>query len=210
MNPSPWRVAGSLCCFPSILASGEDLPHPTAGDRLRHACRRSMRLSIRTTTRSRSLMTIPGVRLSRSIGRRRWESAVCRMNQKDRRFFRSRAPRSSGAPGKLITSCFNQTDWQPTEWSSFDGLTPWRQLPFEGSGHTMVLGSFSGFRDFNQPGNGRFGGPLVAQNHTYVRFEVRLNQSGIRLYPRSATLSASRGCRAPAAPDFDSQITASR
>ena len=40
---------------------------------------------------------------------------------------------------------------------------------------TMVIGSFSNFRDFNQAGNGRFGGPLVAQNHTYVRFEVRLN-----------------------------------
>jgi hypothetical protein len=39
----------------------------------------------------------------------------------------------------------------------------------------MKIGSFSNFRDFNQAGNGRLGGPLVAQNHTYVRFEVRLN-----------------------------------
>ena len=46
----------------------------------------------------------------------------------------------------------------------------------KGSGHVKVLGSFLSFRDFNQAGNGRFGGPLVAQNHTYVRFEVRLNQ----------------------------------
>jgi hypothetical protein len=65
---------------------------------------------------------------------------------------------------------------EPTEWSRFDGFTPCRDLPFEGSGHTMILGSFSGFPDFNQAGNGRFGSPLVAQNQTYIRFEVRLNQ----------------------------------
>jgi hypothetical protein len=64
----------------------------------------------------------------------------------------------------------------PTEWSSFDGFTPCRALPFADSGHVEVLGAFASFRDFNQAGNGRFGGPLVAQNHTYVRFEVRLNQ----------------------------------
>jgi hypothetical protein len=65
---------------------------------------------------------------------------------------------------------------EPKEWASFDGFTPCRDLPFEGSGHTMILGSFSGFSDFNQAGNGRFGGPLVAQNHTYVRFEIRMNE----------------------------------
>jgi hypothetical protein len=43
------------------------------------------------------------------------------------------------------------------------------------AGQTMVIGSLRNFRDFNQAGNGRFGGPLVAQNQTYVRFEVRLN-----------------------------------
>jgi hypothetical protein len=57
----------------------------------------------------------------------------------------------------------------PADASSFDGLTP------SGLAQTMVLGPFFGFQDFNQAGNGRFGGPLVAQNHTYVRFEVRLN-----------------------------------
>jgi len=66
---------------------------------------------------------------------------------------------------------------EPTEWSSFDGSIPGHGVPFEGSGHRRVLGSFSGFSDFNQAGNGRFGGPLVAQNHTYVRFEVRLNET---------------------------------
>jgi hypothetical protein len=65
----------------------------------------------------------------------------------------------------------------PAEWSPRSGSTPNRDLPSEGLGSRLVLGSFSDFRDFNQAGNGRFGGPLVAQNHTYVRFEVRLNQA---------------------------------
>ncbi len=66
---------------------------------------------------------------------------------------------------------------EPTEWSSFDGSTPCRDLPYNGSGHRKILGSFSGYSDFNQAGNGRPGGPLIAQNHTYVRFEVRLNEA---------------------------------
>src|ERR1700759_1458684 len=84
----------------------------------------------------------------------------------------------------------------PTEWSSFDGFTPSPELPFEGSGRTMVLGSFFNFRDFNQAGNGRFGSPLVAQNHTYIRFEVRLNEVEFnfirdqQLYRRSTLLGS--------------------
>jgi hypothetical protein len=66
---------------------------------------------------------------------------------------------------------------EPAEWSPVGGFTPHRDLPSTGSGSKLVLGSFSGFSDFNQAGNGRFGGPLVAQNHTYVRFEVRLNEA---------------------------------
>ncbi|MBV8140656.1 MAG: hypothetical protein JOZ60_01255 [Verrucomicrobia bacterium] len=71
---------------------------------------------------------------------------------------------------------FQPEGTEPTEWFSFDGFTPCPGLPFAGSGHTMVLGSFSGFRDFNQAGSGGLGSPLIAQNHTYIRFEVRLNQ----------------------------------
>jgi hypothetical protein len=66
---------------------------------------------------------------------------------------------------------------EPTEWSSLDGFTPCEELPFQGSGKTKVLGSFSKFGDFNQVSGGRFGGPLIAQNNTYVRFEVRVNQT---------------------------------
>ena len=103
--------------------------------------------------------------------------------------------RLSGAPGRPITSYFNQKE-RAHEWSSFDGFTPSAEPPFRGSGHAMVLGSFSSFRDFNQAGNGRFGSPLVAQNHTYIRFEVRLNQVEFdfirdqQLYRKSGCLPA--------------------
>jgi hypothetical protein len=95
----------------------------------------------------------------------------------------------------------------PTEWSSFDGFTPSRELPFEGSGRTMVLGSFFDFRDFNQAGNGRFGSPLVAQNHTYIRFEVRLNEVEFD-FIRDQQLG--RACQGPAMPSFVSPIIPSR
>jgi hypothetical protein len=72
---------------------------------------------------------------------------------------------------------FEPEGMEPAEWSSVGGFTSHRDLPSTGSGSKLVLGSFSGFSDFNQAGNGRFGGPLVAQNHTYVRFEVRLNEA---------------------------------
>jgi hypothetical protein len=59
--------------------------------------------------------------------------------------------------------------------SSLSGAAPSDDAPSADSRRSMVIGSFSNFRDFNQAGNGRLGGPLVAQNHTYVRFQVRLN-----------------------------------
>ncbi|MBV8590319.1 MAG: hypothetical protein JO212_09710, partial [Acetobacteraceae bacterium] len=40
---------------------------------------------------------------------------------------------------------FQPEGTEPTEWFSFDGFTPCPGLPFAGSGHTMVLGSFSSF-----------------------------------------------------------------
>jgi len=68
-------------------------------------------------------------------------------------------------------------EMEPTDRSSFDGSTLVRAVHFDGSGQRKVLGSFAEFGDFNQAGNGRFSGPLIAQNHTYVRFEVRLNET---------------------------------
>jgi hypothetical protein len=63
----------------------------------------------------------------------------------------------------------------PPNGASLDGRPPGGEAPSADSRPMSVMCSFGNFRDFNQAGHGRFGGPLVAQNHTYVRFEVRLN-----------------------------------
>jgi hypothetical protein len=71
---------------------------------------------------------------------------------------------------------FQEHGEPPTVWASFDAHTPCKDLAYQGSGAVKVLGSFSKFGDFNQAGFGNLLGPLVAQNHTYVRYEVRINR----------------------------------
>jgi hypothetical protein len=57
----------------------------------------------------------------------------------------------------------------PKQWASYEGQNPCG----EGFANDMMtLSSFSGFGDFNQA----LENPLVAQNHTYVRYEVRVNE----------------------------------
>jgi hypothetical protein len=57
----------------------------------------------------------------------------------------------------------------PKQWASYEGENPCG----EGFANNMVtLSSFSGFGDFNQA----LVNPLVAQNQTYVRYEVRVNE----------------------------------
>jgi hypothetical protein len=86
---------------------------------------------------------------------------------------------------------FQEHGEPPTEWSSFDAHTPCKDLAFQNSGNTKVLASFSKFGDFAQAGFGNLLGPLVAQNKTYVRYEVRVNRPQFdfirdnRLYLRS-------------------------
>lgn len=62
----------------------------------------------------------------------------------------------------------------PRPWASYDGKNPC------GPGFrndVLTLSSFSQFADFNQ-GNFKFrlANPLVAQNHTYVRYDVHVNE----------------------------------
>ena len=62
----------------------------------------------------------------------------------------------------------------PANWDSFDGKNPC------GDGvtnETTTLSSFSPFADFNQADFGfTLASPLVSQNGTYLRFEVRVNK----------------------------------
>ena len=63
----------------------------------------------------------------------------------------------------------------PSKWNSYEGNNPC------GPGvdnRTKTLSSFSEFSDFNQATFelGELGNPLVAQNRTYTRYEVRINK----------------------------------
>jgi hypothetical protein len=64
----------------------------------------------------------------------------------------------------------------PAIWGSYEGQNPCGPKV---SNSTKTLSSFSAFSDFNQAGfaPGFFLGPLVAQNRTYTRYEVRVNKA---------------------------------
>jgi hypothetical protein len=68
----------------------------------------------------------------------------------------------------------------PSEWSSFDAATP---CPNFSDNHRKVLAEFSKFGGFNQAGVTATlpDGPLVAQNHTYARYEIRINEPEFNL-----------------------------
>jgi hypothetical protein len=59
----------------------------------------------------------------------------------------------------------------PFPWASYEGQNPCGQ-GFRND--VLTLSSFSPFADFNQ--TFPFANPLVAQNHSYVRYEVRANE----------------------------------
>jgi hypothetical protein len=63
---------------------------------------------------------------------------------------------------------------KPAAWNSYDGSNP-----CGGFGNkTKMLSAFTHFADFNQASFtlGRLANPLVAQNRTYTRYEVRFNK----------------------------------
>jgi hypothetical protein len=88
---------------------------------------------------------------------------------------RSRAFGDTNGPRVWMTwksryEIFQPRGAAPSPWASYDGHNPCGQ-GFANNG--VTLSSFSAFGDFNQMGSG----PLVAQNHTYVRYEVRVNEA---------------------------------
>lgn len=68
----------------------------------------------------------------------------------------------------------------PTHWESLDAETPCPDIDSEDSALKRVIGTFAkgGFGDFNQVGFGENDtkGPLICQNSTYARYEVRVNK----------------------------------
>lgn len=85
---------------------------------------------------------------------------------------------------------------QPSEWASLDAITPCSDVPQANSGLVRILGAHQRFHDFNEAGFGAFNdsGPLVCQNRTYTRYEVRVNKEEFnfirdkKLYLRSTLL----------------------
>ncbi len=66
----------------------------------------------------------------------------------------------------------------PTEWTSFDAVTPCVDIPFSGGGKPRLLAAFSKFGNLAEATFGLdTGTPLVAQNRTYTRYEVRVNRA---------------------------------
>lgn len=165
-----WKLAGSLCLLSASLARGEDLPHPTPVI----SCAMQAEVDAPVDPDANEIAVFDDFSWRAFIAIS-WPAkpGICGLPDETKKIGDFSDPGTQVVWGtwKADYELFQPEGLAPVERSSFDGLTP-----CGGSGHTMVLGSFFGFQDFNQAGNGRFGGPLVAQNHTYVRFEVRLNQ----------------------------------
>jgi hypothetical protein len=92
---------------------------------------------------------------------------------------RTRAFGDTNGPRTWVTwksryEIFQPAGALPAPWASYNGQNPCG----EGFANDVVtLSSFSAFGDFNQANfNFKLANPLVAQNHTYVRYEVRVNQ----------------------------------
>jgi hypothetical protein len=175
MSPSPWRLTAGICLLSAILAMGEDLPHPTPV--ISFEMPNEVDAPVDPDLNAIAVFDDYSWRAFIAIN---WpaKSGIRGVPDEAKKIGDISDPGTKVVWGtwKADYELFQPEGMEPTEWSSFDGFTPCRALPFAGSGHVEVLGSFSSFRDFNQASNGRLGGPLVAQNHTYVRFEVRLNQ----------------------------------
>ena len=64
----------------------------------------------------------------------------------------------------------------PAKWGSYDGKNP---CGHNVDSRTKTLNSFNTFADFNEASFtlGKFANPLVAQNRTYTRYEVRINEA---------------------------------
>jgi hypothetical protein len=89
---------------------------------------------------------------------------------------------------------------KPSPWASFEGQNPC------GAGFTndsTTLSAFSAFGDFNQAGLTSAGNPLVAQNRTYVRYDIRVNEAEFDTIVRNKWYLAANLPSAAAPVQFD-------
>jgi hypothetical protein len=78
---------------------------------------------------------------------------------------------------KADYEAFRQDLQASTAWESFDSFTPCPDIPFMGGGKPRLLAAFSKFGNILEATADGVGPPLVGQNHTYTRYEVRMNQA---------------------------------
>jgi hypothetical protein len=170
-----WKVAAGLWLLSVMPVSGEDLPHPTPV------------ISLAMPTEVDAPVD-PDANETAVFDDYSWRAFIA-LNWPAKPGIRgvpdeTKKIGDSSEPGTQVVwgtwkadgELFQREGLEPPDWSSPDSFVPGGGLPSEASRHTMALRSFLNFRDYNQAANGRFGGPLVAQNRTYVRFEVRVNQ----------------------------------
>jgi hypothetical protein len=169
-----WKLAAGLCLLSAMSASGEDLPHPTP--LVSFVVPSEVDAPVDPDANETALFDDYSWRAFIALN---WPAKPGSRGVPDetKKFgdFSEFATRTVWGTWKREDELFQGEGLAPSNESSIDVYSLCGDPPLAGSGQTMVMGSFGNFRDFNQAGNGRFGGPLVAQNHTYVRFEVRLN-----------------------------------
>jgi hypothetical protein len=169
-----WELAALLCLLSAMSISGEDLPHPTPV--VSFAMPSEVDAPVDPDANEIAVFDDYSWRAFIALN---WPAKPGIRGVPDE----TKKIGDYSAPGaKVVWGTWKTEDelFQaglefPNGSSLSRGAAPGDEAPSADPRQTMVIGSFGNFRDFNQAGNGRLGGPLIAQNHTYVRFQVRLN-----------------------------------
>jgi hypothetical protein len=175
MNPNPWNIAASFCFLITTLVFAEDLPHPTP--LLSPEIPEEVDAPVDPEANEIAVFDDYSWRLFVALN---WPAKTAVRGEPDKAKniadFSDPNTMAVWETWKIDYELFQKGGIEPTEWSSPELSKPLQDQQLEPSRRQPIIRSFSNFRDFNQAGIGRFGGPLVAQNRTYVRFEIRLNQ----------------------------------
>ncbi len=168
-----WELAALLCLLSAMSISGEDLPHPTPV--VSFAMPSEVDAPVDPDANEIAVFDDYSWRAFIALN---WPAKPGIRGVPDET---KKIGDYSGPGAKVVWGTWKtegelfQAGLEFPNGSSLSGAAPSDEAPSADPRQTMVIGSFGNFRDFNQAGNGRLGGPLVAQNHTYVRFQVRLN-----------------------------------
>ena len=168
-----WELAALLCLLSAISMSGEDLPHPTPV--VSFAMPGEVDAPVVPDANEIAVFDDYSWRAFIALN---WPAkpGICGVPDETKKIgdFSGPGAKVIWETWKMDGELFQPEGLESPHGSFLDGSRHCDDAP-SADPRQMMIGSFSNFRDFNQGGNGRLGGPLVAQNHTYVRFQVRLN-----------------------------------